>query len=63
MKEFIEKEMADAMEILRNNCLSRDCKDCCFDSELGCYLHRKAPQNWKTDAVTVAVRKYKLKED
>lgn len=63
MKEDIEKELVDAMEVLRNNCISRDCNNCCFGSDKGCYLLRKAPQNWKTDSVIVAVQKFRLKEE
>lgn len=63
MNEYIDKELADAMEVLRRNCDSRDCIDCCFNSDKGCYLHRKAVTHWRTDSVVVAVQKYKLKED
>lgn len=63
MDGYIDKELADAMEVLRNNCKNRLCSNCCFYTGYRCYLHCKDPENWETETVIVATQQYKLKED
>lgn len=63
MSGYIDKVLADAMEVLSDYCKSRLCSNCCFYTGNRCYLHCTDPEKWKTETVIVPTPQYKLKEE